>query len=129
VTSAHARDWTIAASGPGTIACDLEPVTGRADGLWQDLLGADRWELARLIARETGEPVDQAATRAWVAGECLTKAGVAATAPMVLRDSPDGRAVLLGSGPFTIATVLLPDRRQREPMVLGLLARSDDARL
>ena len=82
VSAAHAGDWTIAAAGPGTIACDLEPVAARPDSLWRDLLGPDRWELAGLIARRPASP-DRAATRVWVAGECLTKAGVD-------RDGPDG---------------------------------------
>ena len=91
ISAAHAGDWTIAAAGPGTIACDLEPVAARPDPTWRDLLGPDRWELAGLIARETGETSDLAATRAWVAGECLTKAGVSARAPLVLDRPADGR--------------------------------------
>jgi len=126
VSAAHARDWTIAASGPGPIACDLEPVMARPDSLWRDLLGLDRWELAGLIALETGEPLSQAATRAWVASECLIKAGVIATAPLVLRSSTAGPAVVLGSGPLVIATFLLTDLLERQPMVLGLLVRDDD---
>jgi enediyne polyketide synthase len=129
VSAAHAGDWTIAVSGPGPIACDLEPVMARPDSLWRDLLGLDRWELAGLIAQDTGEPLTQAATRAWVASECLIKAGVVATAPLVLRTSAASPTVILGSGSFVIATFLLTNFFERQPLVLGLLVRDDDARL
>ena len=129
ISAAHARDWTIAASGPGPIACDLEPVMSRPDALWRDLLGHERWELARLIALETDEPLNQAATRAWVASECLIKAGLVATAPLVLRSSTAGPALILGSGSFVIATFLLTNLFEAQPLVLGLLVRDDDARL
>jgi enediyne polyketide synthase len=129
ISAAHSRDWTIAVAEPGTVACDLEPVTARAEDFWRDLLGHDRWELAGLVMREAGEPIDQAATRVWVARECLAKAGVNPMAPMVLGQPSHGTAVLLDSGPFRIATFVVPDRRNREPLVLGLLARTDDARL
>ncbi len=129
ISAAHSRDWTVAVAGDGTIACDLESIAARPAAQWHDLLGADRWELAGLIARETGEPLDVSATRAWVAGECLAKAGVVPTAPMVLMPSTAGTAVVLGSGSIRIATFVLTDRRTCEPLVLGLLSRTDDARL
>ncbi len=129
ITSAHAHNWTIAAAGAGIIACDLEPVDPRPDATWHDLLGPDRWELAGLIARHAGEPRERAATRAWVAVECLTKAGLSVRAPLVLDRPADGGAVVLCSGPFTIVTLALPDGPDRPPLMLGLLARSDDARL
>ena len=100
LTAAHAGDWTIAAAGLGVIACDVEPVASRPDPTWRDMLGPDRWELAGLIARTTGETSAQAATRAWVAGECLTKAGVSSRAPLVLGQPADGRAVVVHSGDF-----------------------------
>jgi enediyne polyketide synthase len=129
ISAAHSRDWTVTVAGHGTIACDLEPVAARPAPQWRDLLGADRWELAGLIARESGEPLDVSATRAWVAGECLAKAGVVPTAPMVLMPSTAAPAVVLGSGSIRIATFVLPDRHTREPLVLGLLSRTDNGRL
>jgi enediyne polyketide synthase len=129
ISAAHARDWTMAIAGRGTIACDLEPVVERPESVWRDLLGHDRWEMARLLARETGEPMDPAATRVWVALECLAKAGINPSAPMVFMRQARDSAVLLGSGPFRIATFVVPDRRNQGPLMVGLLARTDDARL
>jgi hypothetical protein len=40
-----------------------------------------------------------------------------------------GDAVLLVSGSFAIATVVLPDGPGRGPLVLGLLTRADNAKL
>ncbi len=129
ISAAHSQDWTIAVAGCAPIACDLEPVTARSRLLWIDLLGSDRWELARLIARETGEPIDRSATRVWVAGECLTKAGVAIAAPIVLVAKADDGAVLLGSGSLAIATFVISGRSGPERLVVGLLARADDAKI
>ena len=126
-SATHARDMTLAVAGPDTLTCDVEPAIARSTSLWRDLLGPDRWELAQLIMSETGEDVTLAATRAWVAGECLTKAGVDRSVPLVLRGSTSGRDVLLGSGSLAIATFVLPDRNGQDSLVLGLLASHDDA--
>ena len=127
VSAAHSRDVTLAVAGPGTVACDLEPCAVRGADVWRDLLSPARWELAQLIARETGQSETEAATRIWVAGECLTKAEAVPTAPLVLEAPADTRAVVLHSGPFAIATLVLPDRKGSEPFVVGLLARREDA--
>ena len=98
VSATHARDLILAVAGPDTVTCDVEPAIARSGSIWRDLLGPDRWELAQLITHETGEDVTVAATRAWVASECLTKAGVARGVPLVFRSSTTGRDVLLESG-------------------------------
>jgi enediyne polyketide synthase len=126
-SATHARDMTLAVAGPDTLTCDVEPAIARSASLWRDLLGPDRWELAQLIMSETGEDVTLAATRAWVAGECLTKAGVDRSVPLVLRGSTSGRDVLLGSDSLAIATFVLPDGNGQDSLVLGLLASHDDA--
>jgi enediyne polyketide synthase len=136
LTASHAGDWTVAAARRGIVACDLEPVAARPDDAWRDMLGPDRWELARLIRRRTGEPRTQSATRVWVAGECLTKAGISSVAPLVLArthgDAGAGAgAVVLASGDFQIATLTLPGGPEpdRPAMVFGLLTRDGHARL
>jgi enediyne polyketide synthase len=108
VSASHAGGLTLAVTGQGTVGCDLEPVAARTATVWQDLLGAERFDLAGLIASEAREDFDAAATRVWAAGECLKKAGAMGDAPLVLDASkPDGWVVLL-SGHWSIATCVPP---------------------
>jgi enediyne polyketide synthase len=115
VSLAHAGDLTLVVTGPGPVGCDLEPVHTRSPILWQDLLGQERFQLATLLVRETGEDLDTAATRVWAASESLKKAGALVIAPLVLRTYTTDHWVVLASGSVRIATVVtaiqgLPDR-------------------
>jgi enediyne polyketide synthase len=126
VSTAHARDLTLAVAGQGSLGCDLEEVQARSASVWNDLLGAERFKLAQLVARQSvtspvisGAPgvpgvpgvpdapeVDHmAATRVWSAVECLKKAGAPPNAPLVLSSVTDDNWVLLRSGRAVIATV------------------------
>ena len=62
ISRSHAGDLVLAVTGDGRIGCDLEPVAERPEEVWRDLLGAERWRLAELIARERGETFGAAAT-------------------------------------------------------------------
>jgi len=105
-SAAHAGDLTLAVSGDGPIGCDVEPVSPRPAAVWRDLLGSDRFALAQLIARETGEDPDSAATRVWSAIECLIKSGAPIdTAPVIDGPARDGW-LLLRSGYWVVATYL-----------------------
>src|SRR4029077_10282200 len=71
---AHAARLVLAIAGDGTgdrIGCDLEAVVERTSETWRDLLGAERFALAQLIATQPGEPPGGAATRVWTAAESL----------------------------------------------------------
>jgi enediyne polyketide synthase len=104
VSASHAGDLVVAAAGGSVAACDLEPVSARSPQVWRDLLGAEHFALAELIARESGEDADMAATRVWCAMECLKKAGAMYGRPLVLLGSrPDGW-IELGAGPLRIPT-------------------------
>ncbi|GLF98792.1 type I polyketide synthase [Streptomyces yaizuensis] len=103
-----------------TVACDAETVTARPAADWDALLG-DHAPLARLIARETGDTPDTAATRVWTALECLQKAGLTAAAPLALAPGPrDGWAVLT-SGGLRIATLATSVGTPAVPTVLTIL--------
>jgi enediyne polyketide synthase len=122
LTLAVARDARDARDG--RVGCDLEPVAARSEEVWRGLLGADRFALAELIARERGEGLDGAATRVWAAAESLTKAGAAHGAPLTLDaavDSGDGWLVLR-SGALRIGTLLAPMRELDGPAALAVLA-------
>src|SRR5262249_39000677 len=75
VSAAHAGEPPSAVPGPPPVGCDIEPVADRPAAVWRDLLGADRFALATVIAAEAREDEAAAATRVWAAAECLKKAG------------------------------------------------------
>lgn len=59
--------------------------------MWRDLLGSERFALAELIARESGDDHALAATRVWCALECLKKSGAPPDRPLVFTAArPDG---------------------------------------
>jgi enediyne polyketide synthase len=122
VSSTHAGDLTMAVAGDGPLSCDIEPVEPRTPDAWRGLLGAERYVLAGVIAREAGEDDDAAATRVWVAGECLKKAGAAADAPLVLVSPEKGGWVNLASGPLAINTLVTRVRDFEHRLGVAVLA-------
>ncbi len=126
VSAAHAGDLTLAVSGAGPLGCDVEPVAARPEAMWRDLLGPERYDLARLIARETEDDLDTAATRVWTALECLKKAGLGPRAPLVLLSSTQDGWVLLASGPLTLATLVVSIRHAQSPLAIATLTRGRD---
>ncbi len=124
LSRSHAGDLVLSVTGDGRLGCDLEPVIGRAVDVWRGLLGAERFRLAELIAREHGEELDGAASRVWTAAESLTKAGAPQEAPLVLeRDAGDGW-LLLRSGALRIGTLLAPVRELAGPAALAVLVEN-----
>ncbi|MGW0392215.1 type I polyketide synthase [Streptomyces sp. NPDC003042] len=114
VSAAHGLGLTLgvaAAEGSdASVACDVEAVTGRTPDEWQGLLGGHA-PLADLVARETGESADTAATRVWSAVECLRKAGAATDAPLTLAPGTRPQWVVFTSGPLRIATFVTTVRQ------------------
>lgn len=90
----------------------------------------ERFKLAEVIRRETGEDQDTVITRIWTAGECLKKAGAMANAPLVLLARTADGWVLLSSGSLIVATFAAQVRGFERGLVLAVLVRgSGDARL
>ncbi|MBN2563242.1 MAG: SDR family NAD(P)-dependent oxidoreductase [Phycisphaerae bacterium] len=129
VSAAHAGDLTLAVAGPEPIGCDVEPVTARSGEAWRDLLGPERFALAEVIAKETSDDRDRAATRVWAACECLKKASVTLDAPLVLASSQRDDWVILSSGSLVVATFVAPVRGTEGLLVLAVLTRNSDARV
>src|SRR5206468_10073192 len=101
-SAAHAGGIALAVSGPGMLGCDVEAVA--ATEHWRPLLGEERWRLAELLARETGETQALACTRVWTALESMKKAGLPLQTPLHLSGVPGDGWVLLGAGTATAAT-------------------------
>ena len=123
VSVAHAGNLTLAAAGPSPLGCDVEEVEARSDSTWRDLLGADGMALAELIAKETAESFNRAATRVWVARECLKKAGAMADVSLTLHSLAQDEWALLLAGHLVIATFVTPVRGGKNELAFGLLVR------
>ncbi|MFH8239179.1 type I polyketide synthase [Streptomyces sp. NPDC018321] len=123
VSAAHGMGLTLATLSDATVACDIEPVSIRPDNEWQSLLG-EYAPLAALVAKETGETPDTAATRVWSAAECLRKAGHLAQVPLALTPHTRTNWVSFTCGDLTVATFVTTLRTALEPVVLAVLTDS-----
>jgi enediyne polyketide synthase len=96
-------------AGRGATGCDLETIAERPAEVWQDLLGAQGWRLARRLAAEAGEGESAAATRVWTVLESMKKAGLPHDAPLTLdaaAAAPEGGWLRLRSGRHVAASVV-----------------------
>jgi enediyne polyketide synthase len=127
VSAAHSNGLTLAVAAPQLVACDIEPIRTRSDVMWRDLLGDERWSLARLIASQAQEDLQTAATRVWTAVEALMKADILRDGPLVLLsasvDKQDG--VALAAPGATISTSVVRFRGDSTPFAVAVLARSE----
>ncbi|MCP2732606.1 hypothetical protein NJ959_29685, partial [Symplocastrum sp. BBK-W-15] len=121
VSVAHSGDLTLAVSGAE--GCDVEAVESRTPTIWRDLLGVERFALANIISQQISENLDTAATRVWVANECLKKAGAMVNAPLVLVESTADSGVWLKSGESAIGCFVVSVREVEKPLVFGVLVR------
>lgn len=125
VSASHGAGLTLAVLSDRTVACDVEPVAARAGREWEDLLGRHA-PVARLVARESGEDADTAATRIWAAAECLRKAGLPVDAP--LTPTAGGRRGwrLFAAGPLRVATFATAVRGSAAPVVFAVLTEGHE---
>jgi enediyne polyketide synthase len=121
LSAAHGGGLTLCVAGAGPLGCDVEPVEARPAEVWDGLLGGHA-DLARLVAAETGEDVNTAATRVWTALECLQKAGRQVTDPLALQPSPRPGWSIFASGGVTVATFVTTVRDRPAPLVFAVLA-------
>ncbi len=127
VSAAHSNGLTLAVAAVGEVGCDLEPICQRAEEVWRDLLGPERWLLAQLIARQAQEDIHTAATRVWTAMESLAKAGVSQNGPLVLLSPPlDSKGgISLGAPGVTVTTSVLRLQSDPMPYAVAVLTRSE----
>jgi enediyne polyketide synthase len=120
----YSAEFAFTVSGAAVVACDVSDVTTKTEVLWRDMHTPERFELAMLLARDGREDRGQAATRVWCAAECLTKAGLPAGAPLVLRSAePDGWTTFR-AGTADVATYAVALRDEPAPSVFAMLLRS-----
>jgi enediyne polyketide synthase len=104
VSASHSSDLTLVVAGGRRLACDCEAVEARDACVWRDLLGAESFALAELVARLSGEALDSAATRLWTARECMKKAGASDIAPLTLGSADGGAWVTFESPTYSVPT-------------------------
>ncbi len=124
ISAAHTLDFTLAVASIGGAACDLEEVAQRTDAVWCDLLGEEKFKLAERIAHERVESVDTAATRLWMALECMKKIGQPANSPLVLESNTADGWTLLRSGAIVISTCVAAVRGMASPLGLAVALQS-----
>ena len=116
--------------GSAPIACDLERVRSSPRQPWQELLGAEGFNLAQLIALEAGEALEVAATRIWSARECMKKAGLPSPTSLTLirQESPlvwlhtHTAPSLEASQSIAIATWAVTTQESPDPLVISILS-------
>jgi enediyne polyketide synthase len=121
VSASHSGDLTLAVAGSGQVSCDLETVIDRPTSDWLDLLGQDRYELARFSSRTIEENRGVSATRVWIASECLKKIGAMPAAPLVFFASPCDEWILFSSGHLIIASYVTQMRQRDGQLALAVL--------
>jgi enediyne polyketide synthase len=121
ISASHGAGLSLVVTGEGALGCDLEPVTHRADEDWAGLLGDGLLQVRDLVAAETEEDADTAATRVWCALECLRKTGSATRMLTVDRVEEGGWAVL-SAGDARIATWVTTVNDHAEPLALAVLS-------
>jgi enediyne polyketide synthase len=124
ISAAHALDFTLAVAGPGGAACDLQEVSMRTEAVWRDLLGEEKFLLAKQMARERPENLDTAATRLWTALECLKKNGQPEHSPLVLEAGTADGWTPLRCGPLTILTCVTTVRGLASPLGVAVAFES-----
>jgi enediyne polyketide synthase len=121
VSASHCGDLTMAVAGRSPVSCDIELVMPRPPEIWHDLLGVERFTLAKVISRETQETLDMAATRVWTSIECLKKAGAGMTAPLIFASAAPNGWILLASGELKIASCVIKRKDEKEDLAIALL--------
>ncbi|MER7898976.1 type I polyketide synthase [Streptomyces sp. NPDC096046] len=125
VSAAHGLELTLSAVSGTEVACDIEAVSMRAPDEWKSLLG-EHAAVAELVAAETGEAPDTAATRVWSAVECLRKAGVMAGAPLTVLPRRKDAWVVFSAGGLRIGTFVTALRDALEPAVFAFLTHAPE---
>ncbi|MFC4857051.1 type I polyketide synthase [Actinophytocola glycyrrhizae] len=124
ISASHGAGVSLVVTGEGRLGCDVESVVARTDEDWAGLLGADLVRVRDLVATETGEDADRAATRVWGALECLRKVGVTDRTLTVYRIHEDGW-VVLSAGEARIATWVTTFNDLENPVAFAVLSGTE----
>jgi len=121
VSASYAGDVVGAVAGESAAGCDLEAVAARKPAVWRDVLGPERFALAELIARESGDDAGMAATRVWCAMECLKKSGALDDRPLVFSGVRADGWIELRAGLSKILTYRAALRNVESPLAFAVM--------
>lgn len=122
VSRSNSNGNTMLAEADEEITCDMEAVEDKPDGSWQLLFSNDREMLAGRIRSETREDFCSSATRVWCAMECMRKAGIAVSSPLLYEKTDADGTVWLETGSYKILTWKRTIREQG-PSVFAVLMK------
>jgi enediyne polyketide synthase len=104
VSFSHSSGLTLLLAADTSAGCDLEEVICRDLSCWGQMLGAERFALAKLLASESKGNIEACATQVWTLQESLRKAGAGFEQPIsFVSCSADGWA-LFRAGEFRAAS-------------------------
>jgi len=122
LSTAHADGLTLAIASRTPVGCDLESVTTRPAECWRNLLGRERFALAKVVAGEANEDMATAATRVWATVESVKKAGASDT-HLAFRACTDDGWVTFTVGSQICATCSVQVRGTPERLVTAVLVQ------
>ncbi|WP_374225698.1 SDR family NAD(P)-dependent oxidoreductase [Nocardiopsis sp. B62] len=121
VSASHGAGLTLAVTGSGRLACDVETLRERSDEDWAGLLGGGLMSVRDLVAERVQESPHLAAARLWGALECLRKAGGTGRS-LTLEEVGEHGWVVLSSGDTRIATWSTTLNGNPDPVVFAVLS-------
>jgi enediyne polyketide synthase len=124
VSVSHSGEMTLLFSADRAAGCDVEKIVCRDAAVWERLLEAEGFALAKALAGASRAPLDDAATQVWTLKESLRKAGASFSQPMRLSSwSPDGWASF-SAGEFKAATFRTEIEETKSAVAFGFVISS-----
>lgn len=120
ISASHGPGLTLCVAAKSLVSCDTQAVEHRPASAWLGLLGSHEG-LARLLAGDSGEEYNAAATRVWAAIECLHKAGLPQSAPLIASPPTRPGWQVLNCGPMRIATFVTTLRDVKGQVAFAVL--------
>ncbi len=121
LSRSHVQDSTLVLDADSNIACDMERLVGKPLVLWNTLLGDQNVDLVRMIQTQTSEEYSSVATRIWSALECIRKAGLQMTTPLLFRSSSEHNTIYLDCSGHTIISYKCHIKDEQEPFIFSIL--------
>jgi enediyne polyketide synthase len=104
VSLSHTDRLTLIFCGNDAVGCDVQQITSRETGMWEELLGRQGFDLAEHIVKQCNIALDRAATQVWTLKEALRKSGASFSQPLRLVSATPDDWGFFSAGGFSAAT-------------------------